>query len=384
MENKNLILFIFVISSLAFAQSPEEKISSHLNYWILVCYCLIMFIIAGIVALIIILSGVKLFTNEDMYEREEAKKRIKYAIVVLIFILIACPLVNFLIEGGDVKEFKCNCPPPPKSTTTTILWTTALTWSTTTTSYATTSTPISTSSTIVTSTPPLSSTTTIFTTHCVTILNNGDPSNKLDIVFVGDDYDSSELGIFISKVQEHMNALLNTAPYSSYRNKINVHYVNKFEDLECHLAYDRSILCNSAKVITLASECPHDNIVVLFKSNEWAGAGGESMSSSPYCVSSHAYPWLSIHECGGHHIGLLMDEYDYGEMGSLYYSGANCDTEPSCSKWVGTPGTGCYPICSYRNLYRATENNCLMRTRSIWHFCPVCQRQIISILNNYN
>ncbi|MEM2918788.1 MAG: pilin [Candidatus Altiarchaeota archaeon] len=109
MENKNLILFIFVISSLAFAQSPEEKISSHLNYWILVCYCLIMFIIAGIVALIIILSGVKLFTNEDMYEREEAKKRIKYAIVVLIFILIACPLVNFLIEGGDVKEFKCEC-----------------------------------------------------------------------------------------------------------------------------------------------------------------------------------------------------------------------------------------------------------------------------------
>lgn len=128
-----------------------------------------------------------------------------------------------------------------------------------------------------------------------------------------------------------------------------------------------SILCDTNSVINLASECPNDNIVVLFKSNEWADAGGESKSASSYCVCSDAYPWLTIHECGGHHIGLLMDEYeyDYDYYGSLYYSGANCDIDSQCLKWAGTPGVGCYSGCSYTNLYRPTRNNCLMKTRTI-------------------
>ena len=67
-------------------------------------------------------------------------------------------------------------------------------------------------------------------------------------------------------------------------------------------------------------------------------------------------------------------EYSYGTTGSLYYSGANCDTSSSCTKWYGLPGTGCYKICSYTNLYRATEDDCLMRTALVWHFCPVCKK----------
>ncbi len=221
------------------------------------------------------------------------------------------------------------------------------------------------------------------------MIDNGPSSQKLDIVFVGDDYSDSELGIFVSKVKEHANDLLNTEPYRTYKNRINVHYVDKFEDLGCHYNEgSRTISCTPSKVIALASECPRDTVglIVLFKTNEWAGAGGVDFTDTSYCVASHAYPWITVHECGGHHIGGLMDEYRYDppSTGPLYYSGANCDTSSSCPKWAGTPGTGCYPICSYTNLYRPTENDCLMRTKYSSKFCPVCQKQIIKVLNHYS
>lgn len=129
MKIKKFALIFLFLSLIAFAKAPpEEEISEHINYWILVFYCILIFIAAAVAAIIIALSGIKFISTEDFYERKEVKKRIAYAIIALIFILISCPLVNFLIEGFDVKEFKCNClsvitptTTIPKPTTTTTI-----------------------------------------------------------------------------------------------------------------------------------------------------------------------------------------------------------------------------------------------------------------------
>ena len=519
----SLIFIIFIILFVGEVSPSNDRvhfvlglIKIRITDFILLILCAIWWISTALAAFLILWNGVRYITSEDLNLREKARSKIIQAIIGLIFILISCPLVNFLISGTQIEEFKCEClegisnktsdittttieipilghnqichaptcycgslyftipedyrccktdgswtmvektndcpevtttptttltstttptistspsltttttttltstltttpvlptitttttPTLPSFTTTSLTTTTTFTSTTTTSTISTTTTTTTlphqttttttsftsttTTSTISTTTTTTTSTTTTTTLPvgiCITLLSNGPPSEKLDIVFIGDGYSDSEMDLFVSKVNEHMNALLSVEPYKSYKSKINVHYVRKFEDLECYIS-GRLIFCNTPNVINLASECPNDNIIVLFKSDEWAGAGGESMSASSYCIASTAYPWLTIHECGGHHIGQLMDEYSYGTTGSLYFSGANCDTSSSCTKWYGLPGTGCYKDCSYTNLYRATEDDCLMRTALVWHFCPVCKRQIKKVLSNYS
>jgi len=111
---KSLFFFLVLLSTLTNAQTPEETISAHINYWILVLFCLSISAITLISVIIIILEGVKFMKSEDLHEREKAKKLIIYAVIALIFVLVACPLVNFLIHGSEVSEFKCNCPPEGK------------------------------------------------------------------------------------------------------------------------------------------------------------------------------------------------------------------------------------------------------------------------------
>jgi hypothetical protein len=209
----------------------------------------------------------------------------------------------------------------------------------------------------------------------VQFINNGNPADKMDIVFLPANYKQSESNLFANDVQTHAKDLLNTEPFKSYKNRININYVNEFIDLGCKFAEPRLIVCDSSKVSTLAAKCNHDYIVVIFKTTEWRGSGGLD-----YAVASSSYTFITIHELG-HTIGLLMDEYDYGTTGSLYYSGANCDNNSNCIKWSNVPGTGCYSTCSYKNLYRAT-NNCIMLSVTN-RFCPVCERQIKNILNKY-
>ncbi len=108
---KSSFFFLAFLLTLANAQTPEETISSHINYWILVFFCISISVIALVSVIIIVLAGIEFMKSEDMLEREKAKKRIIYAVIALIFVLVACPLVNFLINGSDVAEFKCICPP---------------------------------------------------------------------------------------------------------------------------------------------------------------------------------------------------------------------------------------------------------------------------------
>src|SRR5678816_2834011 len=59
-----------------------------------------------------------------------------------------------------------------------------------------------------------------------TLLDNGPPSNRLDIVFLGDGYTASELGTYAANVDTVLNYLLSIEPFSSYRTFFNAYRVD--------------------------------------------------------------------------------------------------------------------------------------------------------------
>ncbi len=59
-----------------------------------------------------------------------------------------------------------------------------------------------------------------------TIHDSGDPSNRLDLVFVGDGYTAAEIPSYMNMVQDRANSILAFSPFDQYRNWINVHRVD--------------------------------------------------------------------------------------------------------------------------------------------------------------
>lgn len=84
--------------------------------------CLLAYIISAVACIVLVLAGVKYLTAEDPAERDEAKKRIWYALIGLVFFFVAMPFANY-ITGGLIAPFNCGClpasgvispPTPPK------------------------------------------------------------------------------------------------------------------------------------------------------------------------------------------------------------------------------------------------------------------------------
>jgi uncharacterized protein (TIGR03382 family) len=74
----------------------------------------------------------------------------------------------------------------------------------------------------------------------------------------------------------------------------------------------------------------------------------------------------------------LWDEYSYGTTGSG--NGApNCAKDgeaPHWTAWLGEGGVDAFAPCSYTNLYRPTNNRCMMNTLQDG-YCPVCREQAV-------
>lgn len=109
------LLFLVVSVSAQFSEKRIEAflggIKDRVNEYILSLFCLIWYLIAALAALLILWSGIKYLTSEDFEGRNKAKNRLIQVIVGLIVVLIACPLINFLVKGTQVEEFSCVCLP---------------------------------------------------------------------------------------------------------------------------------------------------------------------------------------------------------------------------------------------------------------------------------
>ncbi len=216
------------------------------------------------------------------------------------------------------------------------------------------------------------------TTNCTTIQNNGDPTQKLDVTFIGHNYQPSERQQFVNDVLESKNFLLSTVPFSANAERINVHYVDQSFDLGCATGCGapQAICCNETRVWAAASQCPWtwgvDKIVVL--ANGLPYGGSSSLGGNQAVASNAVYMKEVVAHEFGHAFGVLGDEYDFGRTGAYSIDVPNCDSSSSCPKWSHIPGTQCVQVCGYSNLFRSIQ-------ASLMSVVPHNQYGLVSELN---
>jgi len=192
---------------------------------------------------------------------------------------------------------------------------------------------------------------------CISVLFNGDSENKVDLVFIGQGYKESLE--FAPVVEDYIHTtFLATEPMKSQNTKFNFFRIDDFSDMNCR--NDGFIYCNEYTVNQLASNCPHDYIVVLLKRNK-ATDLISPLRSSAYSnimnLNTADDNLVLMHEFG-HVFANLADEY----TDDSYYAGfneeeyPNCDDE-SCREWNFLEGVGCFKGCSLSSFYRATDKS---------------------------
>ncbi len=181
-----------------------------------------------------------------------------------------------------------------------------------------------------------------------TILNQGPSSNRLDVVFLGDGYRSSDLNNYAQHVQRTVDALFSTIPFSYYKPYFNVHRVSVISnesgvDNDPNLgvmkdtALDMGFWCNGidrllcvdvAKAYAFAANAPAaDLLYVLANSSQYGGAAYVFSRLATFAGFHPSAPEIAIHETG-HSLSNLADEYETG--GSVNYFGPE-RTEPNAS-----------------------------------------------------
>jgi len=90
--------------------SVIDKIKAAVKNLACTVYVIIYYTASGFVALVLLLSGVKWMTSDEAGGRIEARRRLSYAIIGLIVIILACPIINFFFANTDiVRKGPCDC-----------------------------------------------------------------------------------------------------------------------------------------------------------------------------------------------------------------------------------------------------------------------------------
>jgi len=93
------------------SNDPYKDIMNRINGVACIFLTLITYVAAAIAAIVIIYAGLKYMTSQDAEQTTNAKNTIIYSIAGLALILLACPLVDYLVIGTKIVPFqeKCNC-----------------------------------------------------------------------------------------------------------------------------------------------------------------------------------------------------------------------------------------------------------------------------------
>jgi len=263
----------------------------------------------------------------------------------------------------------------------------------------------------------------VFPIHEVFI--SGERSKRINIVFLGDGYTSSEMDKYNENVQGVVEELFNAEPYSSYKNYFNVYAVevpseesgsthpgdatdepggldifssktyfnSTFDYGKIHrlLVPQNYIAINSV----LSSNFSDWDIVFMIVNHFYYGGSGGSYATTSAHESSFE---VAIHELG-HSFAHLADEYDYGNNGGFESPNTTAATLFENIKWnkwildstpLPTPETqdyenvvGIFEGAAYSptGWYRP-KLNCKMNSLYV-PFCEVCSEQTVLSIYNY-
>ncbi len=258
------------------------------------------------------------------------------------------------------------------------------------------------------------------------IVHSGDPSQKVDIVFLPDGYTIEEMPKFIEDVKRFAGYMFNWSPYNELSGKFNIWAVeapsqesgtdsplkNTWKNTILNTGFytfgiERYLTTEDFKTVRDIAACvPYDQICILVNSDEYGGGGIFNFCSSFTATNSFS-EYLFLHEFG-HGFAGLADEYSSSEVAYInYYNIFTEPYEPNIttlvdfkSKWkdmvgkktpVPTPPDsiyfnkiGAFEGAGYmtKGVYRPAWD-CSMRSVSFNNFCPVCRRAIRRMVTFY-
>ncbi|MEZ6195621.1 MAG: M64 family metallopeptidase [Planctomycetota bacterium] len=251
------------------------------------------------------------------------------------------------------------------------------------------------------------------------IHGDGSPTDRLDIVIMGDGYTAAEIPLFHTHAANFVTAWTSEAPNDRYKNFVNIWRVDvesaqsgadkpgpcwttpTFVNTELDATYCtggtmRCVTTNTSKVMsTAALNVPgFDEVIVAVNDAEY---GGCANSVSNYAAANSSGLQVAVHELG-HSIFGLADEYDYGASSSTYTGNelgqVNVSIHDATSMaalqtkwhyWIGTEGVSAFEGARYYQfgIFRP-KSNCKMRSNG-QPFCPVCREATLEhILGMYH
>jgi len=189
---------------------------------------------------------------------------------------------------------------------------------------------------------------------CVNLNYNGNSAEKMDIVFLGYDYNGND---FNEDVNDYINNIfLQSEPYKSNSDKFNFYRIDS-ANLDCNMDIGY-IQCNDFQLKSIASNCPNDYVFVLVNRNKilnFAKPIRSSAIANTAKINTADNKLVLMHEFG-HAFGKLADEYkiDYVQTFNLN-DYKNCDYDELCINLENNEG--CFSECSMENYYRGTEKS---------------------------
>jgi IgA peptidase M64/peptidase M64-like protein len=177
-----------------------------------------------------------------------------------------------------------------------------------------------------------------------TIFENGPPSEKVDLLVIGEGYTDAESPKFQSDLKRLLGKLFDTEPFKSRKRDFNVRAlqlpasqsgVNRprtRDDRRTVTSVEYNIFDSERYVLTLdnralrdaASSAPYDFLEILVNEKQYGG-GGIFMDQATASVDSGFSEYVFVHEFG-HHFAGLGDEYYTSDV--AYATGGAQHPEP--------------------------------------------------------
>ena len=229
-----------------------------------------------------------------------------------------------------------------------------------------------------------------------TLLLNGPTDKRINLVFLGDGYQSQEMAKFQTDIQRIITDLFNTQPFRSYKDFFNLIAIevpsnvsgasldpnnlidNYFGSTFNFAGIERLLVPTRSSRITqvLINNFPeYDQVFMVVNDDKYGGSGGWVATASTNDASGE----IAIHEIG-HSFANLADEYWAGSQFARELANMTEESIPELVRWkawLNAEGVGIYEH-STPGWYRPHQN-CKMRFLGR-DFCAVCSEAFV---NNY-
>ncbi|MFZ0282924.1 MAG: M64 family metallopeptidase [Bacteroidales bacterium] len=255
---------------------------------------------------------------------------------------------------------------------------------------------------------------------------SGDPHISVDLAFIAEGYKADEMDKFREDVSKMADILFAEAPFSDYKDRINIWAVEAVSsdsgtDIPGEKIYVNTVLNSSFYTFDLdrylttqdiksvndyAAVVPHDNIIVLINSTKYGGGGVYNYYSGT--TTGHPLsPKVFIHEFGHGFAGLADEYYSSTVAYDEFYPLTVEPWEPNIttrvdfgSKWkelisptipIPTPSedkyknvTGLFEGGGYsaKGIFRP-EYDCRMKSNSEKGYCSVCREAVRKMIEFY-